>query len=219
MILKTETLYERYGTWCLQNGDILSGMKFLLKGNKFDLFLSEFENSRTTKLIDSNPGLILDYFAQIPAEVLYRHPIAHISYIGFFVTNVDRKAGELLLSEAEEYYKDKTDIPPSLRARISGEIELIRGYIAINNVSHMLDRFKAAHKLLDGRSYIANKDKIVTFGSPHILYLYYSEKGSLHLTVERLEELYPYYGELSGGCGAGLEYQLRGRILSGNRRS
>ena len=207
--IETETLYERYGTWCLQNGDILSGMKFLLKGKKFDLFLSAFKNSRTTKTIDSNPGLILDYFAQIPAEELFRHPIGFISYIGFFVTNVDREAGELLLSEVEKYYRNKTDMSPSLWARISGEIELIRGYIAINDVSQMLDRFKAAHQLLDGRSHIANKDKIITFGSPHILYLYYREKGRLLWTLERLEEVYPYYGELSGGCGAGLEYQIR----------
>lgn len=204
-----DTLFERFGTWCIEHGDILSGLRYLLKGNRFDLVLSEFENSRMTQIIDSNPGVILELFQKIPQEARYRHPIGLISYIGFYVTNVDGMKGEQLLTEAETFYKGDVTITPAMKKRISGEIELIRAYIAFNDVTLMHSRFKTAHGLLDGHSFIANKDKIVTFGSPHILYLYYRDPGKLLWTVERLEELYPYYGEMAGGCGVGFEYQIR----------
>ena len=207
--LDLEALYERYGTWCIQNGDILSGLRYLLKGNRFDLVLNEFENNRITQVIDSNPGVILALFEKIPDEARYRHPMGLIAYIGFYVTNVDRNAGERLLSKTEAYYdKDKT-LSPAMKKRIAGEIELIRAYIAFNDVARMFSRFKRAHMLLDGHSFIANKDKIITFGSPHILYLYHRDPGRLLRTVERLEEIYPYYGDLAGGCGVGFEYQIR----------
>jgi LuxR family maltose regulon positive regulatory protein len=62
-----------------------------------------------------------------------------------------------------------------------------------------------AYQLLDGRSLIANKDMIITFGSPHILYLYYREPGELRWITEYADQVFHYYREAAGGCGAGFE--------------
>lgn len=204
-----DTLYERSGNWCIQNGDILTGLKHFLRANKFDLFLSEFEKNSITHIIDSNPGVIQELFKDIPEDAKYRHPIGWIAYIGFYITNVDMEGGVRLLSEIEAHYKKDDALPPAMKNRIWGELTLLRAYLAFNDVTLMHENFKKAHRLLDGQSFIANKDKIITFGSPHILYLYYRDKGKLLWTVERLEGLYPYYGDMAGGCGVGFEHQLR----------
>ncbi len=207
--IEVNELYERSGTWCIQNGDILSGLKYYQKSKKYDLILKEFEKQRITQIVDSNPGIILELFAQIPDEVKYDYPIAYIAYIGFYVTNVDIEVGGAYLSEVEEWYKNNDTISAEIKTRIAGEIMLIRAYASFNDVFLMYERFKAAHTLLNGQSLVANRDKIVTFGSPHILYLYHRDKGDLLRTVECLEMLSPYYQELAGGCGVGFEYQLR----------
>ncbi|MGE4485297.1 MAG: hypothetical protein AB7C97_09345 [Oscillospiraceae bacterium] len=204
-----DELFEHAGTWCIKNGDILSGLNYYQKAKKFDLILKEFEKHSITQIVDSNPDIILALFANIPSDVKYRHPIAYIAYIGFYVTNVDIEAGESLLSEVEGKYKNDDKISAEMKRRIKGEITLIRAYAAFNNVSLMYERFKAAHTLLDGQSLVANKDKIVSFGSPHILYLYHRDHGKLLQTVECLEKLSPYYQDLAGGCGVGFEYQIR----------
>ena len=48
-----------------------------------------------------------------------------------------------------------------------------------------------------------------TFGSPHTLYLYYREKGKLLWIVDYLDIIFPYYCEVSNGCGMGFEYLAR----------
>ncbi|MDA3853891.1 MAG: LuxR C-terminal-related transcriptional regulator, partial [Bacteroidales bacterium] len=115
-----------------------------------------------------------------------------------------------LLLEVEAYYSNCNSISSEMKRRIEGEIELIQAYVAFNDISLMHMKMKKAHKLLEGKSLIANKDKIITFGSPHTVYLYYKDLGKLLWTVESLEKTFPYYHELSGGCGKGFEYQIRG---------
>ena len=46
---------------------------------------------------------------------------------------------------------------------------------------------------------------IITYGSPHAIYLYYREKGQLRWVAEFLEEKFRYYREVAGGCGTGFE--------------
>jgi LuxR family maltose regulon positive regulatory protein len=209
LTVSLDELLERSGTWCIQNGDIPLGLSFYQKAKKYDLILKEFEKHSLTPIIDSNPDMILELFSDIPADVKYHHPIAYIAYIGFYVTNVDMEIGNTLLSETEEKYQRDPALSEELKRRVKGEFTLIRAYVAFNHVSLMHDRFKEAHTLLNGQSLVANKDKIVTFGSPHILYLYHRDRGNLLQTVECLEKLSPYYQDLAGGCGVGFEYQLR----------
>ena len=207
--LKLKEKYKRAGEWCIKNGDILSGLNYLLKAKEYDLIMKEFEKQSITGIIDRNPNYILNLFEHIPMEIRYHYPIGYIAYIGFYTTNVDSVGGERLLSETEQYFLDLYDMSPQMKKRISGEIELIRAYIQFNDVALMKERFKKAYEILEGHSFIANKDKIITFGSPHILYLYYREKGKLSWTEERLQELFSYYNELAGGCGMGFDYQLK----------
>jgi len=143
-----------------------------------------------TQIFDSNPGMVLDLFQHIPEEEKYRHPIGYISYIGFYTTNVDMEGGARLLSEAEEYFKKDRELSPVLKKRIEGELTLIRAYIDFNDVTLMHEKLKKAHELLDGHSYIANKDKIITFGFRTSCILLSDTESCW--TVERLEELYPY---------------------------
>lgn len=209
LAVELDTLYERSGTWYIQNGDIVSGLQYYHRGKKYDLILEEFEKLSFTKVFDSSPDIVQRLFDSIPFEVKYRHPIAYIAYIGFFVTNVDIAAGEALLSEAAAQYQKDAGLSPELKKRIIGEITMIRAYTAFNDAPLMHDRFKAAHELLSGQSHIASKNKIVTFGSPHILYTYVRSGVSVLWTVEWLEKLSPYYQDLAGGCGVGFEYQVR----------
>ena len=204
----TFDLYKRAGEWCILNDDIIMGLNYLLKAKEYDRILEEFEKPTFTAVIDRNPQYIINIFGQIPAKIKYRYPIGYLAYIGFYVTNISPVDGEVLLKEMEEYYKNNPLTDTVMKTRISGEMELIHAYINFNDVVKMHDTFQSAHKMLDGVSYIANKDKIVTFGSPHILYTYYKEAGKIDWILQWLEALTPYYIELSGGCGMGFLEQV-----------
>lgn len=205
-----EEIYKRSGQWCINNGDIITGLRYLLKAKEYALILKEFEKSSINLVIDSNPTYIIEIFKQIPLEVKYTHPIGYLSYIGFYVTNVNPVEGKSILEEIEKYYINDTTLSLELKNRLSGEIELIRAYTEFNDAFLMHDRLEKAHKMLGGHSSIANKDKIITFGSPHSLYLYYREKGELLSAMECVVKMFPYYMEMAGGCGKGFDDLLKG---------
>lgn len=202
-------LYKRSGEWCINNGDIITGLKYFLKAKEYDLILSEFEKSSITEVIDSNPKYILELFEHIPDDVKHRHPIGFLAYTGFYVTNVDREGGAHLLSEIERYYQNDDGITPAMKSCVFGEIELIRAYSGFNDASLMHEKLANAHAMLGGHSFIANKDKIITFGSPHALYLYYRTKGKFLWTMNCVEDMFNYYTEIAGGCGKGFDDLLR----------
>lgn len=207
--IKLPELYKRSGEWCIDNGDIISGLKYLLKAKEYHLILAEFEKYSINLVLDNNPLYILELFQQIPDEIKYRHPIGYLAYTGFHVTNVDQDSGAHLLSCIEQYYQNNDDLSPSMKRRISGEIQLIRAYISFNDAALMREKLAKAHEMLEGQSLIANKDKIITFGSPHALYLYYREKGKLLWTMDCVKEMFPYYMEMAGGCGKGFDDLLQ----------
>lgn len=199
-------LYQRSGQWYLEKGETHSGLKFLLQAGEYDLILAEFEKSPHSKIIDRNPQFFVELFEQIPTEVKFRHPIGYLIYIEFYLTVVDMEAGARLLTQAEEHYQADTVMPQELKMQIVGEIELIRNYLYFNDLRKMHECQFKAHQLLDGNSVIANKDMIVTFGSPHILYLYYREKGELRWITDYADQVFHYFCKISHGCGTGFEY-------------
>lgn len=202
-------LYKRSGEWCVRHDDIITGLKYFLKAEEFELIMQEFEKSSINVVFDNHSGYILDLFSQIPDRVKYRYPIGYLAYTGFYVTNADPRSGADLLSELERYYLNRDDISTETKKRIAGESMLIKAYIDFNDAGSMLRKMSRAHEMLEGRSMIANKDKIITFGSPHSMYLYYRDKGKYRWAMECVVEMFPYYTDLAGGCGKGFDDLLR----------
>lgn len=207
--VELKKLYKRSGQWYIESGDIFSGLSFFLKAEEYDLILTAFEKHGATTELDKAPGLIVEIFSQIPEAVKYRHPIGYLTYAYNYLVCVDMEGGAALLAQIEEHYCRDESIPEGLKQRIAGEIELARSFLFFNDLEKMHESQLKAYRLLEGGSSIANKDMMFTFGSPHTLYLYYREKGKLRWIVDYLDIIFPYYCEVSNGCGTGFEYLAR----------
>lgn len=208
-----QKLFKRAGEWHIQNRDVLSGLMAFFKAKEYDLILTEFEKPGITKIVDRYPQSIVKLFEQIPPAVKYRHPLGYLLYVDFYLSNIDMEGGTELLAQIEKYYRDDSTTPPELKRRIFGEIELSRSFVFFNDLRKMHECQLKAYQLLDGGSAISNKDGIITFGSPHVLYLYHREKGNLAWILDYADEVFHYYREVSNGCGAGFEYQARAEYL------
>ncbi len=219
-LLKTEAdqalvlqLYQRSGEWQIAHGYMLNGLRLLLKAKAYDLILKEFEQPditrKITRMLDPAVKDIVNLFEQIPLEVKYRHPIGYITFADFYLARVDLKKGARLLAEIEAYYEQDSLTLPDMKRQIAGEIELVKSFIHFNNLRQIHACCSRAHKLLDGRSRIANPDMIFTYGCPNTLFLYHREAGDLLILVEFAEQNYSCYEEISGGCGKGFEALFR----------
>ena len=202
-------LYRRAGKWEIKNHNLLAGLRYFLKAREYDLILEEFEKPGITRVIDTAPEEVVAIFEQIPEDVKRRHPIGYLTYVDFYITDIDMMEGARLLEEIEAHYQQDKTITQELKQRILGEITLIKSFSCFNDMRAMTALHMQAHQLLKGRSSIANRDMIFTFGSPHALYLFYRDKGDLWGLTEYSERAITYYSELSNGCGVGFEHLCR----------
>ncbi len=207
-----QKLYKRCGEWYFKNGGELSGLRYFLLAKEYDLILLEFEKPLIRKTADRDPQLIADIFSEIPDDVKFRHPLGFVAYAYFYLIWVDMAGGAELLQQIEQYYQDDTSLPGPFKKRIAGEIELAKSFLYFNDMAKMHELHLKAHKLLDGSSSIANRNMVFTFGSPHTLYLYHREKGKMRWLVDYAEIVYPYYQQVSNGCGTGFEYMIRAEL-------
>jgi LuxR family transcriptional regulator, maltose regulon positive regulatory protein len=202
-------VYRRAGEWEIQHHNLLAGLNHFLKAGEYDLILEEFEKPGITRMMDTAPAEIVAIFEQVPMETRYRHPIGYITYLDFYMTDIDMVNGTQLLEETENHYLNDPETSPDMKRRILGEITLVRSFSRFNDMREMTALHVQAHELLGGRSAIANREMVFTFGSPHVLYLFYREKGDLWGITEFSERAIRYYRELSDGCGAGFEHLSR----------
>lgn len=201
-----ETIFFRAGTWYLERQTPVLGFTYLLKAHAYDTIMEEFSKASRNRLLDAEPSFIVSLFNTIPNEVRNRHFYPWLAYIGFYITNIDITAAETLLAEVQSVlHARRKSLGEQQVQAIEGEMALMRAYAFFNDAKVMAQNFREAFKLLGGRSKIADKDKIITFGSPHSLYLYYREKGSLDETLKTVLAMFPFYSEMAGGCGKGLD--------------
>ena len=196
---------KRIGKWYVNNDDVITGINYFLKINEYDLVLKEFEKKRINIIFDNNKKFVISTFNIIPEKYKYNKPKAYLAYIGFYTTNIDSTEGLKLLDRFEKDFKIDEAFDNKDRKQIKGEIELIKAYAEFNNPWKMRKRLKRANELFDEGSIIADDKKIITFGSPHGLYLYYCEKGNLKSIMECAVEMFDYYTDLASGCGKGFD--------------
>lgn len=206
-------IYRRGGEWYLKQGFLLPGIRLLLKAEDYDQILQAFEQTNITRNITRTVDLVIQdivqVFEQIPPEVKFRHPFGYLTYIDFYLTRISQTKGAQLLAELDRHFEFDRQTPAGLKRRIAGEAELIRSFICFNDLRKMSIHCSRAYTLLDGRSQIANKDMIFTFGCPSTLFLYFRDQGDMQQMVEFAEQKFGCYEALSGGCGKGSEHLIR----------
>ncbi|MDW7668448.1 MAG: LuxR C-terminal-related transcriptional regulator, partial [Bacillota bacterium] len=202
---KINKYLKRMGKWYIENEDIMTGINFFLKIEEYSLVLEEFEKPRINIIFDNNQDFVLETFKLIPEKYKYEHLFSYLAYIGFYTTNIDSYEGLRLLDVFERNYLIDKKLEDKVKRQIKGEVELIKAYTEFNNPWNMRKRLKTANEILEGESRIADDQKIITFGSPHALYLYYCEKGKFKDIKKCVVEMFNYYTEIASGCGKGFD--------------
>ncbi len=205
-ILSLAEIYRRAGSWYLGKQLPVEGFSYLLEAKDFDTIMEEFGKTSRNRLLDARPEFIVSLFNAIPREIQKRHFYAWLAYIGFYTTNIDQSASKTLLADIRAaLHEEEKRLDAKFIQAVEGEITLIEAYAVFNDANRMDQCLRTAHTLLGGKSKIADMDKIISFGSPHGLYLYYRDKGKLIETLKTITGMFPFYSELAGGCGKGYD--------------
>ena len=77
-----------------------------------------------------------------------------------------------------------------------------------NQVEQMNARNDEIIRLFNGRqSRIMIRSNEYTFGSPHLIYIYFREQGTLQTILGVILDKFPLFPKYANGCGTGSEYQ------------
>lgn len=201
-------LYRRAGESLLAAGDMLGAARFFsLAGRDEDLLrlLDLFTLPGGNLLLFFSAQEIIPAVLAVPWRLRVKRPLEYLAFIYFCLAEAGDATAVTLLGEAEERFARSRGICAALKQRLAGEVLLIKNMLVFNDLWAMRDIHEAAHRLLNGRSSIASKEMIWTFGCPHSAYLYQREPGTYLAAVELIEENLHYFHDLTGGCSMGAE--------------
>lgn len=213
--IEMTALYRRCGEHCRKNEDFIQAIRFFHKaGAPDDLLQILLIMAQPTDgtIVMLAPEEMLHTFQDIPWEIRLRCPIGYLAFVYYYLSRISVKKGMVLLEEAERRFMD-SDLSAREKRRIRGELELMRGIGDFNDLLVMRDRHKTAHKLLDGRSSIAHRQLVWTFGSPHVAFLYLKNPGTYADTIKLVENDVRYYQDMTDGCSAGAQDLFRAEYL------
>ena len=204
-MLPRSEIHRRASTWYFNHDLPVEGFSVLLKMKDYNAIITQFGTLSHAGVVEKNPEFFHELLHAVPLDVKQTSIQAWISYIGFHVTNISITEAEDLVRQVRVVLEQQESIGDQQKQQMEGELCLIESYAHFNDCDRMFERMKAAWILLAGRSSVAHKDKVITFGSPHALFLYYREREGMLGTVHSVNKLYQLYHELSGGCGSGFD--------------
>ena len=195
--------YQKAASWYQKAGDYTAARKFWYACGDFESILESIENEKAGYFTVQNMKALQKYFNDCPTEIKKRHHYALLILSVHFILHSAFEPFSKALLEAEENISGDLSISDAQRRLLVGEIELLQGVSAFNDLKKMVPHFENAWRMLKRPTLIYNKESDWTFGSSSALYLYYRESGKLKENLKDLKAGLPCYEKLTGGNGSG----------------
>lgn len=201
-------LYRRLGEWYLEKREFQAAYGYLNLAGDEQRILTELNKPEN----ESNEVLefqgYYQVFNKINEEMFYKYPIACLRYILFsFMKGKDIKKCTQNLEKIQYFYEDINNVEDGYRNRILAEILIVKKFSVFNNLEKMCINSDKARSLLKGKqSYMMSREDEFTFGSPHLLYIYFRDEGTLKKVLGIVVDRMPLHAKMANGSGTGCEY-------------
>lgn len=149
----------------------------------------------------------------VPWRVRLQNPLGWLAFVALYTGMRHDGRTASLLDETEEQFRNAEDISEGMKQRLQGEIEVIRGNLAFNDLVSAARHYKKAVQLLDGPSLFTSNSVNWNFGSPSITFVGLRERGGYAKLPEQGARVLREYNILSGGKTQGAEKLLDAEYL------
>lgn len=209
-------LYRQAGESRAESGELVAAGRLLRRAGR---------DEDLVRLLDLFPRIEEDggviYFAEeifsvteaLPWPLRLRNPLGYLAFIWYFNDIWRDHRTVTLLEEAEDRFQAAPEIPPYLKKRLQGEIEVLRASLVFNDSEQCLVHFERAVRLLDGPSFICAKDSVWNYGSPSLVFIGLRGPGQYPAMIATNERVLNLYHTLSGGRARGGETVLHGEYF------
>ncbi|AKN29844.1 LuxR family transcriptional regulator [Clostridium carboxidivorans P7] len=200
-------VYRRLAEWYMEKRRFQTAFGYLYRAGDEERILLELnkpENAYNESLFEG----YLDMFSKISEELIYKYPVAYLRYmLCYIVAGQDIETCMQNLERLQLFYEKADNIEVEYRDRILAEILIIKKFAVFNDLEKMCIISDKARSLLKGKqSYILLRENEFTFGSPHLLYIYFRKEQTLKRVLQVVVERMPLHAKLADGNGTGCEY-------------
>jgi LuxR family maltose regulon positive regulatory protein len=203
-------LYRRLGEWHLARREYRTAYGYLFRAGEKERILELMDKEDAVTSDSAVFDGVLDLFAGLPRDILFKYPLAYLQYLAIILTNGSPNAfkdGVIRLNELREVLENAEGPIPHGRDRVLAELHLIRIFSVFNDAKEMAVCIKEGQRLLGGDiSCLQKREAEFTLGYPHLLYTCYREPGSLKEISELIASDFPIFSQLADGCGTGCDY-------------
>ncbi len=207
-----QRLYRRLGEWHLEKNEFTAAYVCFNSAGDVERILSHLndpENIRN-ELTDFEGSF--EMFDKIPHALLCKYPLAYLQHILLSIVKGDRDTAvscSQKLDNLREVYENTDEIDEDYRNRILAEIIIFKRFTSFNVIRPSVENNNEIVRLLSGRqSYIMRRENEFTFGSPHLLYVYFREQGTFWQISQLAVDRFTAYAKFADGCGTGSEYLI-----------
>lgn len=205
-------IYRKLGHWYLKEKKFVTAYSYFNRAGDTEYILSQFNNPENISNNLTEFKGSFEMFENTSEELLVKYPIAYLQHIFNSILKGNdkiRKNCLIKLDKLQNFYKNIENIELNYKNRIIAEILIIKKFTKFNHLELMGTYNDKALELLNGKqSYIMLRQNGFTFGSPHLLYIYFRNEGSFKELLKFAKNRMIMHSKISDGCGTGSEYLL-----------
>lgn len=204
--INMNVLQQNQLQWLIQKKKYLDALEFAYKLNDIKSILTILTRYPNPMYYDLKPDMMKAIYEILPQEQLLQNIYVYMQVMEDYLLLINPPAGYKMLLYLEEYIQ--THELSEDKKMIAGELELIKGYVAYNNLYEMCTHFKRAYELISPSvSRLSSPDMVISYGSPHVLYLYLTKAGNAKRLLTFIAKEIDYYTDITQGLNIGLELQ------------
>lgn len=196
--------FHYYFAEIYERTNYIEAIRYYEKEHDFEKIIKIIETYPNINFKDFDPQLMKKVYEGIPYELLKQHPYVYLHMIHDYLTTFKNIVfGHELLNDFtgllnNGYYGSQTRL-------LQGELCLIKGYAVYNDMRKMCEYIDEAYQLMaPNNSRIASSVMTITYGSPHIMYLYHREPGKFKEVVDIISLHMQKYYEITNFACVGL---------------
>jgi LuxR family maltose regulon positive regulatory protein len=196
-------LYRKAAEWYMANRDYTVARKFWYACKDFESIFESIEAEKAKHFTKQNMKVLQKYLDECPLEIRKRHHYALLILLFHFILHNENELLIKVFEEVSRNIKDDDCLSAGARNKLLGEIELLHGGSAFNDLRKMVFHFENAWAMLGEPTSIYDVESDWMHGSPSVLYLYYRESGKLQENLADLKAGLLCYKKLARGNGSG----------------
>ena len=201
-------LYRKAASWYFDNHDYTAARKYWYVCGDFESILQSIEEEKAKTFTRQNMKTLSKYLDECPSEIKNRHHYALLILSIHLILHNEFQLFGKICGEVSENIKHDYSLNDNQRQKLFGELQILLGIAAFNDLKKMAPHFETAWQLLGRSTSIFNVDVDWTHGSPSVLYLYHRESGKLRKNLADLKDGLPCYRRLTNGHSSGGEYVM-----------